>query len=137
MQPLLTSTVPPLLSPPPPQIVAAAGTAYFAAAATASGLLYTWRGGGNALLPPLALGSPPVSMSAQGHFQLLVVGADGSILTLDLEQVCCCVRVLGVLWSGRVVRMIHILIRSKCDQQDTGVHLCWSCFHRCSTGSGG
>lgn len=67
---------------------------YFAAAATASGLLYTWRSGGNPLLPPLALGcGPPVGLSAQGQQSLLVTGADGQLLLLDLEQVgdCGCV----------------------------------------------
>jgi hypothetical protein len=91
---------PPLLPPLAiyPQIVATAGSIYFSAAATASGLLYTWRSGGNALLPPLALGSPPVSLSAEGHWELLVVGADGSMLTLDLDKVCGFVPGYRVVW---------------------------------------
>lgn len=69
------------------QVVAAAGGLHFSAAVTTSGLLYTWRWKGTPLLSPLALGCPPVSMSVQGDWQLLIVGADGSMLTLDLSQV--------------------------------------------------
>jgi hypothetical protein len=69
------------------QVVAAAGGLQFSAAVTTSGLLYTWRWKGTPLLPPVALGCPPVSMSVQGDWQLLIVGADGSMLTLDLSKV--------------------------------------------------
>lgn len=70
------------------QVVAAAGNLYFTAAATPSGLLYTWRSKGTPLLPPLALGCPSVSLSAEGPWSLLVVGSDGGLLTLDLSKVC-------------------------------------------------
>jgi hypothetical protein len=68
-------------------VVCAAGSAYYSAAATASGLLHTWRTGGSMLLPPLALGCPPAHMTAQGSWELLLVGADGQLTLLDLQQV--------------------------------------------------
>lgn len=49
--------------------------------------MYTWRSRGSPLLPPLALGCPPASLSAQGDWGLLLVGADGALTTLDLNQV--------------------------------------------------
>jgi hypothetical protein len=69
------------------QVVAIAGTAFFSAAATSSGLLHTWRPGGNLLLPPLALGCPAVRLQAQGDYGLLLVGADGELVLLDLQRV--------------------------------------------------
>lgn len=69
------------------QVVAVAGSAFFYAAATASGMLHVWRAGGNTLLPPLALGCPPVSLSAHGDWQLQVVGADGDFYLLDFNNV--------------------------------------------------
>lgn len=69
------------------QVLAIAGTVMFAAAATSSGLLHVWRSGGNMLLPPLVLGSPPVRMEAQGNWGLQVLGADGHLLLLDLQRV--------------------------------------------------
>jgi hypothetical protein len=92
-QPCVSPLLRPLLCPPSScaarvQVVAAAGNLYFTAAATPSGLLYTWRSKGTPLLPPLALGCPPVSLSAEGPWSLLVVGSDGGLLTLDLSKVC-------------------------------------------------
>jgi hypothetical protein len=74
------------------QVVAIAGSAFFSAAATSSGLLHTWRPGGNLLLPPLALGCPAVRLQAQGDWGLLLLGADGELVLLDMERVsvCCC-----------------------------------------------
>ncbi|KAF8066171.1 abcG22 [Scenedesmus sp. PABB004] len=68
------------------EVVAVAGSAYFAAAATSAGLLHTWRPGGTMLLPPLALGAPPVRLSCgDGRYQLQVVSADGELLLLDFN----------------------------------------------------
>jgi hypothetical protein len=69
------------------QVVAIAGSAFFSAAATSSGLLHTWRPGGNLLLPPLALGCPAVRLQAQGDYGLLLLGADGELVLLDMERV--------------------------------------------------
>ncbi|KAF6253709.1 hypothetical protein COO60DRAFT_393877 [Scenedesmus sp. NREL 46B-D3] len=68
------------------EVVAIAGTAFFSAAATSSGLLHTWRPGGNLLLPPLALGCPAVRLQAQGDWGLLLLAADGELVLLDLQQ---------------------------------------------------
>jgi hypothetical protein len=70
-----------------PQVVAIAGSVFFSAAATSSGLLHTWRPGGNLLLPPLALGWPAVRLQGQGDWGLLLLGADGELVLLDLQRV--------------------------------------------------
>lgn len=70
------------------QVVAIAGSPMFAAAATANGMLHVWRPGGNLLLPPVALGCPAVSLTADGDWGLQIVGADGGFHLLDFLSVC-------------------------------------------------